>query len=196
MAGSDSTGLAVSGVDKNNDVYVLEAKKFKLTGKEWIDTVLKYAIDYQVHAILLEQSVFQSTLKYLLDEEMKRTAIYFKIEKIERTWQENKQDMIRTLQPRFEMNISEGSTRGRIFISERMFDLIDQIIRFPKGQHEDILDSLSFGVRFWKPTIIEVEEKEEEYMTLDALIYMNKQNHLSDKYYGVKQQQKVGFYAK
>ena len=195
-AEGDSTGLVVSGVDINNDVYVLEAKKFKVTEKEWLDIVLRYAKQYDVKTILLEQSVFQSTLKYLLDEEMKRTEVYYRIEKIEKTWQESKNDMIRSLQPRFELNVTEGITKGRIFISEKMTDLIDQLIRFPKGKHEDILDSLSFGVRFWKPSMIEVEEKEEEYMTLNALLSMHQKNHEGDKYYGIRRQEKVGFYAK
>ena len=195
LASGDYTGLVVSGVDINDDVYVLEAKKLKITEKVWLDTVLDYAVRYNVKSILLEQNVFQSTLKYMLEEEMKKRDIHFRIEKVEHTWQENKQDRIRTLQPRFELNSIEGMTRGRILISKSMRNLEDELIRFPKGQHEDILDSLSFGVRFWKPATIEVEEKEEEYMTIDAILQQYRQAH-DKKYYGQLQQEKVGFYVK
>jgi hypothetical protein len=197
LASGDSTGLIVSGVDANDDVYVLEAQQLRLTEKQFIDTAINYAKRYAVKAILLETNVFQSTMKYLLEEEMKRQEIHFRVEKVERTWQQNKQDMIRMLQPRFELNSIDDRIGGQIFISKTMRILEDQLIRFPKGQHEDVLDSLSFGVRFWKPSTVQEEEKQEEGGTLEYFENKYRQSHNANKYYGYKkQEEKVGFYVK
>ena len=76
-----------------------------------------------------------------------------------------------------------------------MRDLEYELVRFPKGQHEDILDSLSFGVRFWKPSVVEVVEEKSEGGTLDWFREQAK-NISENKYYGHKQLEKVGFYAK
>ena len=89
-------------------------------------------------------------IKFPLYEEQKRRRIYLPIEEIQHSWQKSKGDRIRGLVPRFEF--------GSILIKSEMSILEDELIRFPVGQHDDLIDALSFGLKFWKKPSVSYRE--------------------------------------
>lgn len=144
LARGDFSGLVVTAIDPNDFIYVLEAAKKKLKVFDLIDEIFRLFEKYEkynVQQVLLETQVFQVTLKYFLMDKMSRERKYLPLHEVTHSWQKSKTMRISGLQPRFEF--------GTIFLGKDMADLEDELLRFPVGQHDDILDALSFGLEVW-----------------------------------------------
>jgi len=147
----DYTGIVVTAISPNDIVYVLYAKRERLNLNQIIDRIFRLYFKYNCKKLLLETQVFQRYLKYALFEEEKKRRKYLVKEEIQHAWYISKEQRISGLQSRFEF--------GTILLGRDMLDLEDEIIRFPVGQHDDILDALSFGLKYWRrPTTRRTEE--------------------------------------
>lgn len=147
----DFTAFIVSAISPEDFVYILEAKREKINLTQLISKIFDYYKKYNPRKILIEMQATQAMIKFPLFEEQKKRRIYLPIEEIQHSWQKRKEDRIMGLVPRFEY--------GTIFIKNDMQDLEDELIRFPVGQHDDLIDALSFGLNYWrKPTKHTVQE--------------------------------------
>jgi predicted phage terminase large subunit-like protein len=138
----DYTAFIVSAISPEDFIYVLEAKREKVNLTELINKMFKLYREYAPKKILLETQATQAMIRFPLFEEQKRRRIYLPIEEISHSWRIKKEDRISELVPRFEF--------GTIFIKPNMSELEDELIRFPVGQHDDLIDALSFGLPYWK----------------------------------------------
>lgn len=146
----DYTAFIISAVSPDDYVYILEANREKINLTKLIDRIFEYYKKYNPRKILIEMQATQAMIKFPLFEEQKRRRIYLPIEEIQHSWQKSKEDRISGLVPRFEF--------GTIFIKPDMDELEDELIRFPVGQHDDLIDALSFGLKFWKkPSVTKID---------------------------------------
>lgn len=141
---SDYTGIVVTAVDPEENVYVLEAERKKIILPDLIKHIFKLYDKYSpnVRKILIEEQATLSIIKYPLFEEQKKRGKFLPIHEITHMWKIKKEDRIASMQQRFQF--------GTIFINVNTPDIEDELLRFPKGQHDDIIDALSFGIPFWK----------------------------------------------
>jgi len=84
---------------------------------------------------------FQKLFKHWFYEEMRRRDFYFGIEEI-KTHKKSKEARIMALQPRIE----SGSL---LFHPKAHEAIISQFLAFPRGQHDDMIDALSFQIGKW-----------------------------------------------
>jgi predicted phage terminase large subunit-like protein len=138
----DYTGIIVSAISPEDFIYVIEAKREKINLTQIIKKLFDLYKKYNPKKILLETQATQAMIKFPLFEEQKIRRVYLPIEWISHSWKIRKEDRIAELVPRFEF--------GTIFIKPDMGDLEDELIRFPVGQHDDLIDSLSFGLPYWR----------------------------------------------
>lgn len=148
----DFSAFIVTAISPEDFVYVLEAKREKINLTRLIDKIFEYYKKYpHVKKIFLEMQATQQMIKFPLFEEMKRRRIYLPIEEIQHSWVRSKEDRISGLVPRFEF--------GTIFLKPDMTELEDELLRFPVGQHDDLIDALSFGLPYWKkPSVYQKPE--------------------------------------
>ncbi len=86
-------------------------------------------------AYSLAKTAFQYTLKPALDDEMRKRNMFFMVEELKDLGR-NKNVRIEGLVPRFET--------GSVYLKRGQTDLVDELLRFPKGAHDDLIDALSY----------------------------------------------------
>jgi phage terminase large subunit-like protein len=132
---ADFTGFTVVSVDQENNWYVRHAEQFKGTEGEIIQKIFDMKAFYHPQRIGIEQKAFEYTIKPALDDEMRKRNQFFLVEPL-KDGGRNKNTRIEGLVPRFETK--------SIYLKATQTALIDQLITFPKGIHEDIIDSLAY----------------------------------------------------
>jgi predicted phage terminase large subunit-like protein len=143
----DYSGIVVGAVDPANRVFLLEAFKKKLNPPALVNLMFEYKNKYKGIQMGIEYAAMQITLKFMLHEAMAAREDYFFIKQFESTYAKSKADRIKSLTWRFEF--------GTIFLSPDMADLIDEILRFPVGSYDDILDALAYQPEMWTVPILE-----------------------------------------
>lgn len=154
----DYTGITVTAIDPKNRVFVLEAFRRKLTPPALLNLIFEYNEKYRDLQIGIEYAAMQVTLKYMIHDEMERRGKTFYIRPFETTYTKSKENRIKSLTYRFEF--------GTIFLLPEHEDLVDEILRFPVGNFDDILDSLVYHPELWS---VPGEDKKDEtvYMSCD-----------------------------
>lgn len=132
---ADFTAFVVVSVDRENKWYVRMAERVKGTEKELIDKIFDLKGYYNPEMFGIEQKAFKYTIKPALEDEMRKRNIFFKVEELKDLGR-GKNTRIEGLIPRFESS--------SVFLKRDQTDLIDELIKFPKGIHDDLIDSLAY----------------------------------------------------
>lgn len=138
---NDFTGICVTKMT-DNMVYILEAKQVKLNAAQLVDDIFKLVQVYKPHKVLVETVSAQILLLDLLKNEMKKRNVWFTVEEVKTLTTETKAMKIRGL--------VEFYSNGRIIHLGNLVDLESQLLEFPRGTHDDIIDSLSQQIPLWK----------------------------------------------
>lgn len=131
---NDYTGYSVIEVDSDGNWYLVLARRERLTPTEQVELMFKLHKQFKLQGLGIEIVAYQEALLYLVDQEMRRRKQILPVKGIRRT-AISKETRILGLVPRFEW--------GRIFVSEGLRDFEDEYASFPRGAHDDILDSLA-----------------------------------------------------
>ena len=138
----DYTGITVTGTDEKNKTYLLDYLNLRTDNiQNVVDEIFRLVQTNSVPAIQIETIGFQKLLKHWLYEAMREKNYYFGIEEI-RTHTKSKEARIMALQPR----IAAGSL---LFHPTKHEEVINQFLAFPRGLHDDLIDSLAFQVGKW-----------------------------------------------
>lgn len=132
---ADFTGVTVVSVDTDGNRYVRYANKMKVTPTQMIDIIFKINAEYKPMAIGIETVAFQESLLYMLDQECRRRGQMVPIKGIKHGNDDRKDLRIASLVPYFEW--------GRYYLKQGLVFLEDELLTFPRGAHDDIIDSLS-----------------------------------------------------
>lgn len=134
--GHDYTGITVIDVDVEGRWYVRVARRARLTPSQIIELCFEINATYKPKTIGIEEVAFQKVLLYMISEEMRRRRVQIPIKGVHPGTQERKSMRINALAPRFEW--------GNILLTQSLFDLELELSTFPRGSHDDILDSLAY----------------------------------------------------
>lgn len=142
---ADYTAIVVIGVDEWGDIFILDILRKKLLPNELIDTIFFVREKWQVYDIAIETQAFQKILAYSLraDDRFKKRP--FHITEL-KTNDRDKEQRIRGLQPLYD--------NAKVFHSKLLPNNIyleDELIRFPRSQHDDIIDALAYSLDVMYP---------------------------------------------
>lgn len=132
---ADYTGFVVIAVDCEQNWYVRFARRERLNPTEIINTAFRLCKEYGLMTLGVEDVAFQRAILHFAHEEMKRRNERIPITGVKRGTDKTKEMRILGLVPRFEF--------GTIFLNQALYDLELELLEFPRGAHDDILDSLS-----------------------------------------------------
>lgn len=130
----DYTGISVIDVDVDGVWYLRVACRIRLTPTQIVDKMFELCDTFQLKALGVETVAYQEALLYILSEKMRRDKKQIPVTGIKRD-KKSKQTRILGLVPRFEW--------GRLLVSQGMVDFEDEYGTFPRGAHDDILDSIA-----------------------------------------------------
>lgn len=132
---SDYTGVVVVHVDHEKKWYVEHAARLRITPTELVSYVFKVNEQFKPNVIGIEEVAYQKALLYFLDEEMRRRNVLLPVTGVKQPNTKTKQTRILSLVPRFEWS--------RIFLNMGQHDLEMELLQFPRGAHDDLIDSLA-----------------------------------------------------
>ena len=130
---ADFTGITINMVSSENKWYI-DAYKIKVNSKGLIDHLFMLQEKYSPVLFGIEKTTFTMGIKPFLDDEMRNRNKWLNIRELSHTTQ-SKETRIRALIPRWESK--------SIFLLNPCSDLLDEMRTFPRGIHDDVLDSLA-----------------------------------------------------
>ncbi len=131
--GADYTGIVVVSVDAATNWYVLAARRERLTPTQIVNLVFEIQNRYKCMTIGIETVAYQKALLYMLDEEMRKRQMILPVTGVNRGPKQSKEMRILGLVPRYEW--------GRIYHVGEQPALERELLQFPRGEHDDVIDS-------------------------------------------------------
>lgn len=133
----DYTAYVVGALDASNNLYILHASAVRHNPREIIDTWFELMKQFpDVLTIGVETVAYQKSLIFFAVEEMRRRNVFLPIRELKTSTRITKEMRIRSLIPRF--------SNGTVFLREGQTELVDQLLDFPKGRHDDLADALAY----------------------------------------------------
>lgn len=156
---NDNSGICVTKTTADNFVYVMEAVKKKLNPQGLVEEIFRLFNIYKPYKVLVETVSAQIVLIPLLQSEMQKRNVYFQIEEVKPSTDQTKAARIRGLIPRY--------ANGQIFHASHLKHLEQELLEFPRGTHDDIIDALSYQVPFWRGVTSNPANQEAPYMSMN-----------------------------
>jgi phage terminase large subunit-like protein len=145
---ADFTGIIINYVDSRNN-WFLKARRTKIDTGELIRVLFNLYELEKPNKIGIEKTILLESIKPFLDEEQRKRNVFLPIVELEHK-QVSKELRIRGLIPRYQA--------GAIYhIENECEDLEDELLRFPRGEHDDLADALAYQLQIAKPTGIDFE---------------------------------------
>lgn len=132
---ADFTAVVIVDVGEDQLWYVKTAQRFKINPTDIVQLCFKIHEQFQPMAIGIEDVAFQKALIHMVGEEMRRRNRYIPVTGINPGTDKTKEMRVLGLVPRFEW--------GRILLAKGLYDLEMEMLQFPRGSHDDLLDALS-----------------------------------------------------
>jgi hypothetical protein len=153
---ADKTGIVVNEVHEGGKWRIREAYGARLNPTELVDQILYLCKKYEKNLVCLgiEDIMYTQAIDFELQRRMQEQKCFYNIEKVRHRGRK-KDNRIRALIPLFE--------RGNIEIAEQCGELLDQIVRFPASEHDDILDALAYQLDLVDPIAVFHNNKQQNH---------------------------------
>lgn len=134
---SDYAAFVLVGMDHMQELYVKQIHRAKMNYSQIISLMFEWYIKYKPRRIALETIAQQKNIQYMLNNEQKNRGIWLPVEEI-RSRTVSKESRIQALAPYYEF--------GRVHHvkeSNQISELEYELLHFPKGAHDDVIDALA-----------------------------------------------------
>ena len=143
---NDYSVIMVTGVTASNDFYVLEYWRKRVLPMECADEIFKIAERYSpIRRINIETISYQEMLRNYVHRQSKELGVFLPgIEMGIKGYgnQKKKDRLFEGLQPMFKA--------GAVHLKRTQHEFIGELIDFPKGSHDDIIDAFWLSTQFAK----------------------------------------------
>jgi len=134
----DYSAYVVVGKDKETGkIYVLEAYGKKVSPERFAQEVISAYKRWEPKVIIFEEIAFQEIYKKMIMEKASKNGVHLPIKGIKHRL--SKAERIYRLAPLIE--------NGFLLFKESQSLLVDQLLMFPKGDHDDLPDALEMAAR-------------------------------------------------
>lgn len=133
--GADYTAIVIIKCDCENNWYVVNATRARITPTQIVDKVFELYKIWKPNMIGIESVAYQKALIYMVSEETRKRNQIMPIQEVHPGTKQTKEMRILGLVPRFEW--------GKLFLSPGLDDLRNELLQFPRGTHDDLADALS-----------------------------------------------------
>ena len=136
-ASADYFALVVVGFDGNNRCYVLDYVYKHLTFNAQIEAIMMKIAQWKPIRVAIETVSYQAALKQEMTRIMNKRRLFTPIKEL--NTRKDKVTRSARLSGMFES--------GKVFLQqEKQGELIDTLLQFPKGEHDDLFDGLDFAI--------------------------------------------------
>ena len=140
-ASADESCVMTVGVTPDNSKFVLEYTNAKLNPTELIEEIFRHYEKYKPIKVGIETIAYQEALSHFLKIEMRKRNQFMRIEEIKT--REDKETKIRGLIAHYQ--------NGVMYHRAGFCDTLEQqLLRFPKSAHDDVMDALAMQQQLWQ----------------------------------------------
>ena len=136
---ADYSTIVVVAVDSKNNKYVLPYYRKRSTPMELADHIIQYFKKYKPMKTRIESVGYQEMLRDYLRQRAEEEGLFIPGLEIKETPRNSKSSRLETMQPWF--------AQKKIYIQETMNELKDELLMFPRGKHDDLLDGLYYATK-------------------------------------------------
>ena len=164
-ADADYSGAVVGGMFSDHKIRIIDYFRKKMIPSDLITEIFKMVKKWNLKRIGIETFMFQKTLSYAIKDRMRETGTYFTVEELGRRHSGrgeqllSKEARIRLMQPLFE--------QGLIEIRKDMTDFVDELLAFPRGRNDDLIDAAAWLIEKLVPSAGISIQTDEKYGTMD-----------------------------
>ena len=152
---ADFTVVVTIMVDELNRIFILEITRARLNPMETIKAIFAHYERWNPIYVGIESVSYQKALKFFVDEEKrKQTSSVRTMNVVEIKPTTDKITKIKKLQPKYAiLNVFHNSDDPNTTILE------EELLRFPKGVHDDVIDAISYVIEIIIPIQQTVQRK-------------------------------------
>ena len=137
---ADYSAIVTVGVDQYSNLYILDIVRERMKPDELINEIFSNFERWHPQSIGIEQVGFQKTLRYSLKKEEELRKRWLNITELKPDGR-NKDQRIRGLQPQY----ANGKVLHNRDLVYNIY-LEDELLRFPRGKHDDMIDALAYAL--------------------------------------------------
>lgn len=151
---NDFNTVVTTGKDLvSGRIFVLEYFRKRCSPGELIDAIFSHVRKWRPIKVGVESVAYQSTLQYWIRERKRTENLYFFVEGFTHG-RRSKESRIVGLQPLV--------FSGNLLFRANMVELVNELLSFPNGATDDIVDALASQTGLWAQTRSQIEAKAEE----------------------------------
>lgn len=156
---ADYTAMVVAGQFMDRRIRVVDRVHARMVPSDLVDRVFDLVKKWRLHRVGIETFAFQKTLKYEIQRQQRERGLFFSIDELGKRHTGrgepvlSKEARVRRLQPYFE--------QGLVELRSDMADLVDELLAFPRGKHDDLIDALSYQLDYLVPSMGPYKPKQE-----------------------------------
>jgi len=142
----DYTAFTIVGTDEEQVMYIVEAYRARMEPGEVIDKMFQLYDIYKPHTIGIEDVAVSKLYRKYFELESKKRGVYPNIKAMKLQMARSgrsKQYRIEALRPFFK--------QGRVRMLKNHIDLKGELLSFPTGRHDDIIDALALNLEIIRP---------------------------------------------
>tara|TARA_Y100001963_G_scaffold160189_1_gene268804 strand:- start:7850 stop:9358 length:1509 start_codon:yes stop_codon:yes gene_type:complete len=148
---ADYSTIVPVAIDKENNRFVLPFHRKRSTPMDLAESILEYYNIYKPEKMRIESVGYQEMLRDYLKRRCEDEGIFIPGLEIKETPRNSKSYRLETMEPYFAQN--------KIFIRKDQLSLKDELLLYPRGKHDDILDGMYYAM---KKTYTPMHRKEGE----------------------------------
>jgi len=154
---ADYSAIIICGMDNNHNIYVMDYIFGHWRPSDVVDNIFQMRSKWNPQICGIETHGFQETMKYDVEEEMRKRRYHFPITEIKAPSNLRKEYKIKALEPFYKNNSESLRDSGKIYHAEWMRDkdLEHQLMAFTvdgsRAKHDDLIDALSMQLNLLMP---------------------------------------------
>lgn len=141
---ADYTAIPVVGINSENHWFILDCVYGRFDPSQTIDHIFNLVKKWKPRAVGIEKVAYQRALIHFIAKEMPLRDTFFTIVELEA--EKQKELRIKSLQPRF-----KAKTVWMPEHAQWLMEMESELLMFPKGLHDDLIDALAYAPTFSYP---------------------------------------------
>jgi len=155
---ADYSTIVTIAIDKKGNRYVLPYYQKRATPMNLAEAIIQQFKLYKPDKVRIESVGYQEMLREYLKTRCEEENLFIPGLEIKETPRNSKSVRLEQLQPYF--------AQGKFYLLDDMQELKDELLLFPRGRHDDLLDGLYYAnKKTYAPTHDKINKEEHAMMT-------------------------------
>ena len=149
---ADYSVIMPIAVDNKNNRYVLEYYRKRATPMNLAESIIEYFKLYKPVKVRIESVGYQEMLREYLRQRTEEENLFISGLEIKEAPRTSKSSRLETMEPYF--------AQKKMYIKKDQLALKDELLLYPRGKHDDLLDGLYYAMKKCYPPFHKEEKKD------------------------------------